>query len=119
MNLYNYMSAQQSYNVQSTKCMYIYIVILFFALQLTPLAELSIPRRSTTAPAGPRGGAGALMSPHQFAHSTTATTTPPVGNSDVTAVVPEKSKVKRKGAEPVGLTRQQLQRALLYLIKVS
>ena len=78
--------------------------------QLTPLAELSVPRRSTTAPAGV---GGALMSPQQFAHSTTTG-----ADSDQAAVAEEGSKVRRRGAEPVGLTREQLQQAMLYLIKV-
>ena len=92
--------------------------------QLTPLAELSIPRRSTTAPTGlppsTTSAAGALMSPHQFAHSTSTTV---VAGTDSAsdgghAQVGEGSKVTTKGAEPVGLSRDQLQQALLYLIKV-
>ena len=91
--------------------------------QLTPLAELSIPRRSTTAPTGlpanivPGGPAGALMSPHQFAHSTSTTA---VAERSSGGQGEEGSKVTTtKGAEPVGLSREQLQQAMLYLIKVG
>ena len=101
--------------------------------QLTPLAELSIPRRSTTAPMGlppstsssggnAGGPAGALMSPHQFAHSTSTTS---MNNnaqqgeegSKVTTTTTTTQEVGPR--EPVGLSRDQLQQALLYLIKVG
>ena len=57
------------------------------------------------------------MSPHQFAHSTT-------GGSDhdlmATPAGDDGSKVvKRGGSDPVGLSKEQLQQALLYLIKVG
>ena len=58
--------------------------------------------------------ASALMSPQQFAHSTT---TP----SDLDAEVDKGTEGAggRRGAEPVGLSKEQLQQALLYLIKVG
>ena len=84
-----------------------------------------MPRRHATAPAAPAvtsaagggaaaGGGGGLMSPYQFAHSTTTST----ALEEVDAGSSSKTMVKQ-GTEPVGLSKEQLQQALLYLIKVS
>ena len=74
-----------------------------------------MPRRHATAPAGPAvtaaGGGGGLMSPHQFAHSTTTTNTA-LEEVDV-------GLSKSMGGEPVSLSKEQMQQALLYLIKVG
>ena len=51
------------------------------------------------------------MSPHQFVHSSSSDS----GHAEVEEV----SKVTAKGVEPVGLSRDQLQQAMLYLIKVG
>ena len=57
------------------------------------------------------------MSPHQFAHSTS---TSAVAEKSSGGQGEEGSKVTTtKGAEPVGLSREQLQQAMLYLIKVG
>ena len=57
------------------------------------------------------------MSPHQFAHSTSTTA---MAEKSSGGQGDEGSKVTTtKGAEPVGLSREQLQQAMLYLIKVG
>ena len=90
-------------------------IVVYTVLQLTPLSELSVPRRSTTAPA-PAGPAtsGALMSPYQFAHSSTAA----VAADHTHTEMEEGSKDVKKEAEQESLSKEQLQQALLYLIKV-
>ena len=66
---------------------------LFFSIQLDPLLEVSIPHRSTTAPVS-----SALMSPQQFAKRE------------------RQSDVKQESL--VGLTKEQLQQSLIYMIQV-